>query len=278
MGNEADKCVVFVRTGDGGNGGPTRAAIGRGAALWKASAGLADNLGRASFPRRHRSNAETIIERSRVVRTRPLYGRVLDPKGQLMYRGYFADEIGIGHMADAQLVREKPEHREHLDRLDVVRARLLDLKVGKAAIDGAPPFKAKIEVRKINKDYDGIVVEEEGEVLHEQTGEFNELFWTNIGKIALYGRIRNSHMTDPKMVQVSKRYRTKLGPIAYHLRLFTFGVGGEDIPDDRLVKVELLTDANAQGSGDPFTIAKGSIVKVRRSTRDLFVVTTKKRP
>jgi hypothetical protein len=278
MGDEADKCVVFVRTGDGGNGGPTRAAIGRGAALWKANAGLADNLGRASFPRRHRSNPETIIERSRIVRTRPLYTKVLTADGGTIYRGYFADEFGIGHMADAQIEREKPEHREHLSKLGAVRARLLDAKVGKAAMDAAPHFKARVEVRNINKNHDGAVTEEDGEVLDEQIGEFDELFWTNIGKIALYGRIRDSHMTDPKMVQISKRYRTKLGPIGYHLRLFTVGVSGEDIPDGQLVKVEMLTDANAQGSGDPFTIAKGSIVKVRRSTRDLFVVTTKKRP
>jgi len=69
-----------------------------------------------------------------------------------------------------------------------------------------------------------------------------------------------------------------MGLLTYHLRLFTIGVSGQDIPDGSKVIVELHDATNAQVSGDPMALEAGTIISVRRSAKDLHVVSTKRRP
>src|SRR5665213_257681 len=271
MGNIASQCVVRARTGDGGNGGPVRAAIGKEVPLWQELDGFANNLGRSVFGvmARRKLGARTLntmFENAMIAITKTLICTITDPEGNIVYLEYIADQFDIGDMANAQTAREDPRHRQHLKDVSRARGFFSTGIVGGLAIIKAPDFKIVREDPSL-----GFVVVSDSEPITDAVETHNELAFTNLPAVAL-GRVRDIRTTDEKFVEFSDSYRTFLGPIVHYAKLFTFGVSGTDIPDGEQVQFRMLTDANAQGSGDPFVVRAGSRVNIRRSDQDLQVV------
>jgi hypothetical protein len=282
MGNFAAQCVVRARTGDSGNVGPVRAAMGRKVPIWQELDGFANNFGRACFGITDRGEMsdralKRLLDRARIARTKPLLSTVMDAEGNVVYQESLTDQFDVGDMAHAQTAREDPKHREHIKGVSRIRKLASTGRVGGLAIIGASDFKIVREEPSLGTEALAASQVDESDIDPSQIEVYNELAFTNLRELAL-GRVQGIRMTDRKLVEFSNRYRTTIGALTHYAKLFSFGVRGTDIPDGEQVQFKLLSDSNAQGSGDPFAVLKGWHVNIKRNEQELLVVTTKERP
>ncbi len=266
QGDEPEKSVVGMGTGDGGSEPGIRAALGNGALFWKLQAGNSDNIGRASFPRSDRGSVDSILRKAKIARTKAVSCIVEDKSGNPKYDFIVLDEVGFGDSGAASEALNAREYREFRGSMSRPQRLRANGRVSTEAVKQAKPFS----IKRGSHDLDSTPDVRDTEI-------YRELMYANLGHIA-NGWIRNINMTDLKMVEISNRRTSKLATKLFFGRFYINMLFGNDVPDGEPIEFDIIEPTVMQKSGDHFNLSAGDHVQVRRTAEEVLVLSTRRRP
>jgi hypothetical protein len=269
MGGQPARSIVMPFLGDGRFSTVIPAVLGNGAVVAKPQAGFADNVARSSHPLRYRSDPVAILKNANITRARVISATVTDKDGNVKDETLALDVFGVGLSGHWNAANNEPEHREARNALPSKNKRLrYDVTTIFPKVIETDPFRI---VR---------LSEENGEEIRADEESYRELMLANLSHIAM-GRIRRSHMSDPKLVEIGKTYgKSRLVKRASLLflgaQLLSAGIGGNDLPDGEELRFEVLDHTKYEVSGEAKDVEPGDRFHIRRTAGEILVATTRR--
>lgn len=250
-----DRTIVAKATGDGGVEGGLRAIIGTPAALWKMRAGDGDNLGRESFPLRHRSNVRRILASGRIASAKALSIKIESSDGS-REAVLATDNFSVGDSAASARAINRPDHRQKRQTMSAARQLLFDA-------------QATIKAVKQNQP---LVIEVEG-----RPWILNELMIANLGKFARIGHLK-VRLEEPRLLLTAVKYESNLEARLKAVGLLFGRLSGRYLEEGQNFNFTALSPAVWQAGGDDHDLKPGDKVTVGQTDDSFNYITMRPGP